>query len=155
MAAGLKGDAIVPQRHSSPWSAGRRVVVLLLLQSVAACAPVNPQASVLIEYRRSGGIAGREDRLVIRSDGTARLTRRGTDVDFSVAADTLARVRALIDSARFSTLRAEYLPARRGADLFEYVVTCQGRTVRTMDTAVPDRLQPLLQLLAGLIASRR
>lgn len=118
------------------------------------CAPVNPQASVLVEFHRSGGIVGRQDNLVVRGDGTAHLSRRGAELDFTVAPDTLRQLRATLKQIDFASLRAEYLPTRPGADLFEYTVVYQGRRVRCMDTAVPDPLQPLIQLLSGLIARR-
>ena len=128
--------------------------IALLVWASLGCAPVNPQATALVEYHRSGGIAGRTDLLVVRSDGTARLSRRGTAVDFTVSSDTLQQLRALLAAVDFAHLRAEYLPTRPGADLYEYVVIHEGRQVRTMDTAVPDALQPLLQLLSGLVARR-
>jgi len=131
-----------------------RGLMLVALYSVLGCATVNPQAAALIEYRRSGGITGREDRLVVQSDGTVHLSRRAALTDFHLTPETLAQLRALLDSTDFRGLRAEYLPPRRGADLFEYVVIYQGRTVRAMDTAIPPELQPLIQLLSGL-ANRR
>lgn len=127
-----------------------RGMMLLALYSVVGCATVNPQAAALIEYRRSGGIAGREDRLVVLSDGTVHLSRRATVTSFQLSPDTLAQLRSLLDSTDFRGLRAEYLPPRRGADLFEYVVIYKDRTIRTMDTAVPPELRPLIQLLSGL-----
>ena len=128
--------------------------LLLVLQAVslstAGCAKMSSQATTLIEYRRSGGIAGREDRVVVRSDGSAQLHRRGVAADFRVAPDTLDTLRALLQRVDFRAMREEYLPARQGADLYEYVVIYQDRRIRTMDTAVPPELQPLLQLLGGL-----
>lgn len=118
------------------------------------CATVNSQAPALVEYRRSGGIAGREDRLVVHVDGSARCYRRGTPTAFTVSGDTLAQLRQLLQGIRFDTLQAEYLPPRPGADLFEYVVVYGNRRIRTMDTAVPPELQPLLQVLSDLVNRR-
>jgi hypothetical protein len=116
---------------------------------------MNSQVAALVELHRSGGIAGREERLVVYSDGTARLWGRGAESTFTVGSDTLAHLRELLQTIKFDTLRAEYLPARRGADRFEYVLICDDHRVRTMDTAVPPELQPLLQLLGRLMARRR
>ncbi len=129
-------------------------LVPLVAHSIAGCAKMSSQATALIEYRRSGGIAGREDRLVVLSDGTVRLSRRGRGggavADYQVGADTLTELRALLQRIDFRRMREEYLPLRRGADLFEYEVVYQDRRIRTMDTAVPPELQPLIQLLSGL-----
>jgi hypothetical protein len=119
--------------------------------SVAGCASVSSQAPTLVEYQRSGGIAGRDDRLVVHTDGTARLSRRGAVADFTVGRDTLAQLRSILQTIGFEGLRTEYLPPRQGADLFEYVVVYDKHQVRTMDTAVPPELQPLIQLLNGLL----
>ena len=93
---------------------------------------------------------GRDEQLVVHTDGTAHLSRRGAISDFTVGSDTLAQLRALLQSIAFDSLRAEYLPPRRGADLFEYVVMFKDRRIRTMDTAVPPELEPLIQLLSGI-----
>lgn len=124
----------------------------IALASLVGCASVNPQAPALIEYQRSGGIAGREDRLVVHTDGTARLYRRGAVSDFTVGGDTLAQLRSLLKTIAFDDLRSDYLPSRPGADFFEYIVVYGNRRVRAMDTAVPAELQPLIQLLNGLVA---
>lgn len=128
------------------------VVLSLAALLTFGCATVNSQAAALVEYRRSGGIAGRDDRLVVHTDGTARLYRRGAVSDFTVGGDTLQRLRAALAGIRFETLRAEYLPPRQGADLFEYIVVYGNRRVRAMDTAVPPELESLIELLNGLLA---
>jgi hypothetical protein len=126
------------------------VLVPLVAHSMVGCAKMSSQLT-LIEYHRSGGITGREELLVVLTDGTARLSRRGVAAsDYQVGADTLTELRALLDRIDFRTMRDEYLPTRRGADLYEYVVIYQERRIRTMDTAVPPELQPLIQLLSGL-----
>ena len=132
-----------------------RGLLLFALYSVVGCATVNPQAAALIEYRRSGGIAGREDRLVVRTDGTAQLWRRTAASDFQLSPDTLAQLRTMLARTDFRSLRSEYLLPRSGADLFEYVVIYKDRTVRTMDTAVPAELGPLIQLLSSLVNTKR
>jgi hypothetical protein len=121
---------------------------------ITGCATVNSQAPALVEYERSGGIAGRQDRLVVHVDGSARRYRRGAPTTFTVSGDTLTQLRQLLQGIRFDTLRAEYLPPRPGADLFEYVVVYAKRSIRTMDTAVPPELQPLIQLLSDLVNRR-
>jgi hypothetical protein len=128
--------------------------LLAALPLLLGCAPVNSQTPALVEYKRSGGIAGRTDRLVIQNDGTVKLSRRGaTAIEVTVAADTLARLRTVLQGIRFDTLRSEYLPAQKGADLFEYEIIHNGRRVRTADTAIPPDLAPLITLLNGILRS--
>lgn len=127
---------------------GVMVTVALLL---AGCARPGP-TETLVEYSRSGGIAGFDDHLVIRADGQATLTRRGQSSEFALDRDTLVRLQALLDDAQFTRLDGEYLPSSSGADLFTYVIAYRDHTVRTMDTAVPEALQPALELLNQIVA---
>jgi hypothetical protein len=108
-------------------------------------------AGMLVEYRRSGGFAGLDDHLVIMEDGESILTRRSERYEFSLDRDTVGGLQSLFEDAAFSQLGRESLPSRQGADLFEYVVTYEGHTVRTMDGAVPPSLQPILDALAQIV----
>jgi hypothetical protein len=139
---------------SAPSSTMRLAFLVFAVLLLAGCAPVSLQAPTLIEYQRSGGIAGRTDRLVINGDGTARLERRSIATDVTIPADTVARLRALLQGIRFDTLRAEYAPPRPGADMYEYVLVHDGKRVRCGETAVPPELGPLIDLLNRMISAR-
>jgi hypothetical protein len=103
----------------------------------------------LVVYRRSGGIAGARDEVVVRKDG--RLTRitRFEQCDFRLNPRQLAELRADLDRANFPTLRGPSRPTNV-ADAFSYVVVYQGRTVRMYDLAIPERVQPAMSRLARL-----
>lgn len=119
--------------------------------SFAGCA-VAAKPGVLIEYHRSGGFAGLDERLAVTPDGKATLTRGGRTLTFDLTPEALRDLQRIFEEAAFPTLRSRYLPDRKGNDLFEYVITCRGHTVRTMDTAVPESLQPVIQALNQLVA---
>ena len=121
----------------------------------AGCRTVNTQTPALVEYERSGGITGQTVRLVIQDNGSAHLYARADSTTVAVPADTLARLKSLLQSIRFDTLRAEYRPSQAGADRYEYVITHRGRSVRCQDGAVPAELQPLITALNGLVSARR
>ena len=123
---------------------------------LAACPSVNPQTPALVEYQRSGGIAGQTIRLVVQGDGSAQLYGRIDTTNVTVPQDTLERLKHVIEGINFDTLRAEYQPppTERGADRFEYVVACRGRRVKMQDGAVPADLQPLIDLLNGVVRRR-
>jgi len=110
---------------------------------------------MLVEYRRSGGFAGVDDHLVIQENGQATLTRSAQQYQFVLDRDTMNELETFLDNAEFSKLHGQYLPPRRGSDLFEYVIACRGHTVRTVDTAVPEALQPVLELLNHIIESHQ
>src|SRR2546422_2568896 len=130
---------------------GWPVFVLMVSALIAGCRSVNTQTPALIEYQRSGGIAGQTIRLVVQDNGAARLSTLRDSTNLTIGADMLERLKNLVQSVRFDTLRAEYRPSHPGADLFEYILTHRGRRVRLQDGAIPAELQPLIDLLNGLV----
>jgi len=128
------------------------IVTAILAGWLIGCAGT-ASSGVLVDYRRSGGFAGLDDHLIIDSSGQATLTRQTQRYEFALDSDTVDRLVALLDSVGFSKLCGEHLPSHQGSDLFEYVVTYEGQTVRTMDIAVPESLQPVLELLNQIVES--
>ena len=120
---------------------------------LAGCTHVS-SAETWIEYRRSGGFAGLDDHLVIERNWGAILTRKSERYKFALDSATINRLQTLFEDAGFSKLRREYLPSHRGSDLFEYAVTYEGHTVRTMDGAVPPSLQPVLEALNHIVENQ-
>jgi hypothetical protein len=108
-------------------------------------------SGVLIEYYRSGGFLGLDDHLVIDADLKASLTRRDKYYEFEIDRKTFEHILQQLDKAEFSKLKGEYLPASTCCDLIEYTITYNGYTVRAMDTAVPESLQPILDSLNQII----
>lgn len=129
------------------------LVVAMLTGWLIGCGKAS-SSETLIEYRRSGGFAGLEDHLVINKSGEAVLTRKSERHEFTLDNDTVNRLQTLFKDVEFSQLRKEYLPSRQGSDLFEYVVTYEGHTVRTMDGAVPPSLQSVLEALNQLVETQ-
>ncbi len=124
---------------------------IMLMGWIVACTKASPPET-LIEYHRSGGFIGLDDHLVIKENGEAILTRRRSErYEFTLDGDTLNRLQALFEEAGFSQFREEYRPSHPGADLFEYVVTYRGHTVRALDPAVPLSLRPILEALNQII----
>jgi hypothetical protein len=136
-----------------------RITTLILTFTLAilassACASSSSQ-DVSIEYRRTGGFAGFDDHLVIYTDGSAVLTRQDQQSEFSIAPESMQQLQDLFSQADFGDLRREYLPERQTADVFEYVISYQGKSVRTKDTAIPSELVPLIQALNEIVDSGR
>jgi hypothetical protein len=126
------------------------LVAIMVTGWLVGCGKAS-STGMLVEYHRSGGFAGLDDHLVIMEDGESILTRKSERYEFSLDRDTVAGLQSLFKDAAFSQLGTESLPSRQGADLFEYVVTYEGHTVRTMDGAVPPSLQPILEALDQIV----
>ena len=148
--------------NTSRWRMGIWLVGLVSLGwvMVACAAPPAPRddssAGMVIEYRRSGGFAGWNDYLTIRSDGQCTLERRGGETQrFTLDAETLQKLQALVRESRFFELESRYMPPRSIPDAFHYTVTIRDgerrHTVETMDGAVPPALNDLLTQLNRII----
>lgn len=133
-----------------------RLILLITIPVLAwlltGCAGLSGSGP-LIEYRRSGGFAGSNDRLVIEEDGRAIVTRNGRQIEFTVDAETLEQLEAVFQEADYASLRREYLPAEQRSDYLDYVIAYKGQRVHTMDTAVPDELWPVIQSLNQIMDS--
>jgi len=138
------------------------LLVIIAIMAVGACRlpATSPAAEsitmapdLLLDYQRSGGIAGLDDHLLITNSGVITLTRKGQAFGGQLDAAQMQNLQATLAAAQFATLDAEYLPARQGADYLEYLITYAGHQVKTFDTATPQALQPLLALLSEIIKS--
>ncbi len=104
-------------------------------------------SSVLVDYERNGGFAGFSDHLTIDNNGHATLTRRASAKDFDLSRDELSQLQAVFQNAGFATLPENSMPKAVPPDAFTYVITYQGHRVKTADSAVPQSLQPVLEVL--------
>ena len=108
-----------------------------------------------IDFQRSGGFAGLSQSLSISSDGSARYEdmRTGTVETGTLSAETLAELRALIESSAFFSQAPEQdAPC---ADCFNLGITVtfdgESHTVTAIDIAVDAALEPFVARLASLL----
>jgi hypothetical protein len=142
----------------------RWVVLAAIAWSVWGCgdgarqepdAPFDAQQAVAdfagVTYRRSGGIAGAEDRISIASDGSIETsgrflgTRRGRISEFQI----MQLVRLL---EGWEKLREQY-PAPSGtADAFEHEIEYRGKRVQASDASreMPEQFRRVKDRLEGL-----
>jgi len=108
--------------------------------------------ALFVDYQRTGGIAGVNDRLVIFDNGDTLVTSRSTSKEMMLNQSELERIAAIFDTARFTELEGNYT-SRRGADLMKYSITYRGKTVNTEDTAVPASLEPVILEMNRLLSN--
>jgi heat shock protein HslJ len=111
------------------------------------------EAAPLIEYSRTGGIAGLDDHLVISADGTATVTRKETTRQVQVPDLTMKKLATHLSAADFPSLRDSYPATREGADYFTYTLTHHGKTVVIEDTGIPAILVPIINTLNEIVES--
>lgn len=105
-----------------------------------------PEAPALfVDYQRTGGIAGVNDRLVIFDNGVMLVQSRTTSREILLNESDLEQISAVFDAAEFPMLEGNYTSLRGGADLLQYSISYRGKTVNTEDTAVPLPLEPVIK----------
>ena len=110
-----------------------------------------PVPSVLVDYYRTGGIAGLQDRLVIFDNGVAIVSSRTTNQEIELNQTDITRIIQLFDQGRFSALEGNYSGRHGSADLIKYTITYNNKTVSAEDTAIPPSIQPVIDELNGII----
>lgn len=107
--------------------------------------PVIP--AVYVDYQRTGGIAGLNDRLVIFDNGAGLVSGRNINKEITLNQSELDAISRNFNTARFPSLEPSYTSRGGGADLIQYTITFGNKTVTTEDSAIPPRLQPVIDEL--------
>jgi hypothetical protein len=107
---------------------------------------------ILVDYLRTGGIAGVNDRVVIFDNGITVISTRQFNSELTLNQSELERIGALFGENKFSTLDTNYTSRRGGADFMHYSVSYHGKTVNAEDTATPPLLQPIIDEMNSILA---
>ena len=117
--------------------------------------PVSRPAAptLFVDYQRTGGIAGVNDRLVIFDNGITLVSSRTTSREFLLNQSDLEQISTIFDAAQFPILEGNYTSRSGGADLMQYSIRYQGRIVNTEDTAVPSPLEPVIKEMNRILSN--
>jgi len=117
--------------------------------------PVSRPAApaLFVDYQRTGGIAGVNDRLVIFDNGITLVSSRTTSREILLNQSDLEQISTIFDAAQFSILEGNYTSRSGGADLMQYSIRYQGRIVNTEDTAVPSPLEPVIKEMNRILSN--
>jgi len=126
------------------------VILFAMFQALVGCG-ARSKEDVMLEYQRTGGIAGLDDRLVVQADGKATLTRKDEHSEIKLTSRQISTLKQQLEEAEFRSLKGIYEPETEGYDLFEYELTYRGHTVRAFDGAIPEALRPLLDSLNAIV----
>ncbi len=113
--------------------------------------PANP--TLFVDYQRTGGIAGVNDRLVIFDNGVGLVQSRSTSREILLNKSELEQISAVFDDAQFTKLEGNFTSPRGGADFMQYSIRYQGMTVNTEDTAIPPGLAPVIKEMDDILSS--
>jgi hypothetical protein len=116
-----------------------------------ATPPAPKGDAVLVEFGRSGGIAGVIDQLTVGKDGSFALVRKhpGINITGHLSTSELADLRKVLEDCHFAQL-PKVQPAK-GNDLFTYQIIYGGNQIVAMDGGMVPALKPVVSNLSGLV----
>ncbi|GGJ86001.1 hypothetical protein GCM10010123_14520 [Pilimelia anulata] len=125
--------------------------------TTAPTSPGSPSAPLptgerLIEYQRTGGLAGVDDRFTVLDSGRYQLAVRNSPTRTGeLKPEEVAELRRVIKTAR---LGAHSQPSATGgvADGFHYTLTVGGRSLRVTDGSIPEDVEPVVSALTALVS---
>jgi hypothetical protein len=134
------------------------VVLIIAFVVVSGCLgsktpPVSlPHApSVLVDYYRTGGFAGFEDRLFIFDNGVAVVSSKTVNQEIEVNKTDIDRIVTLFNQSQFPMLEGNYSARHGSVDLIKYTISYQSKTVNAEDSAIPSSLQPVIDELNRIL----
>lgn len=137
------------------------ISVLFVLVFVAACTGQprvieneTPAPAIVIDYRKTGGIAGTDDHLVIFKNGQGIYSRRSGHGEFSLNEKEMDSLSRLLELTDFPNLSDRYPAPAQGADYFTYIISSHGKTVWTETGGIPDALDQVINLMDSYLADR-
>jgi hypothetical protein len=111
-----------------------------------------PQApAVLVDYYRTGGFAGFDDRLVIFDNGAAVVSGKMVNQEIEINKTDLDRIITLFNQSQFPMLERNYSARPGSADLIQYTISYHNKTVNVEDTVIPPSLEPVINELNRIL----
>jgi len=131
-----------------------RIVCVAVLAALALATPVSAKPATLVTFHKSGGVAGVDQRLTVRTDGRAAISNRGATTQHrQLRASTMRRLRSRLAAAHLE--RPLPQPPMGCADCFEYAISYHGHHVKLIDAGnLPARVVPLVNELTRIAARR-
>ncbi|MGH2942806.1 MAG: DUF6174 domain-containing protein [Solirubrobacteraceae bacterium] len=116
---------------------------------------VDSRSRPLVDYRRSGGFIGVDDRLSVAHNGLATRTERGgAPEEFQLSPADLGALKDVLEAADFPSLKPVYKPPFPLSDGFVYTVTYRAKTVVVFEgAAIPAPLDAAIAALGQLFAA--
>jgi hypothetical protein len=113
-----------------------------------------PAPAVLVDYYRTGGFAGFNDRLVVFDNGVAVVSGKDVNYEIELNQSDIERISQVFNKSQFSLLEGNYTSRHGSADLIKYTISYHGKTVTAEDTAIPPSMQSIIDELNRVLTLR-
>ena len=110
-----------------------------------------PAPAVLVDYYRTGGFAGFNDRLVIFDNGVAVVSGKNVNHEIELNQSDIDRITMVFNESQFSMLEGNYSARQGSVDLIKYSISYHTKTVNAEDTAIPPSLQLVIDELNRIL----
>jgi hypothetical protein len=133
-------------------------LLILILAGAGCLGTKNPEPAqippaILVDYHRTGSIAGIDDRLVVFDNGVAVVSGRSGKTEILLNQTDLALISVLFNQSQFSQLQGQYSAPGGRADLMTYTISYHGKTVTAEESAVPPSLLPVIADLNHIVSA--
>jgi hypothetical protein len=143
------------------WMAASLVGMMIIGAAVGGCLgaktpPVSrpPAPAIFVDYYRTGGLAGLDDRLIVFDNGAAIITTKAGSRAVVLNSSAIDAISDLFTQAQFSMLQTNYpAPHGGGSDLIKYSISYHGKTITTEDSAIPPPLLPVIDEMNRIVSS--
>lgn len=126
-----------------------------LAATTPTASPDPGERIVLIEFRRNGGFQGSNDQVLVHMDRSYSVARDGVVIAGRLSQEEMAALLHMMEAANLKENQGEYLPADPCCDRFAYELVYRNLfgayQVRTMDGAIPDWFQPIVDAMVGTL----
>jgi len=111
-------------------------------------------SGVLVDYRRTGGIAGFDDHLVMYENGTTVVTTKNEENQYTLSSKEMNDLIALFESSGFNAINQQDLPMFKvsGNDFFTYSIEFRGHKIDAIEYAFPESMAPVIERLNNLVS---
>ncbi|GAA2396329.1 hypothetical protein GCM10010170_112020 [Dactylosporangium salmoneum] len=109
------------------------------------------QTDTLVAFTRTGGLAGANDKLTVRPDGSYTIQTKSGSKDGKLSGDELAALKAALLSTDFNKMPTVN-DNGSVADGYTYTITYAGKQITAKDGAIPPALQPVISALGGFLS---
>ncbi len=158
-AALLAGAALLAPAACGATTSSDAAGTLTATTGPSSGAPTTPGARMTeglaqpLVLQRGGGVAGLQDRVEVRPDGTYTVTSKGrAPVTRQLGEGQLAAVVHALADARLGELDAAAASPTRSDEL-AYTITADGQTYHVSETQAPASVRPLLEELGALFSA--